>query len=296
MLFMISAAAVGATSKFEEPNLSSSSATDSVESHVGLVQGEPRFVELPDRLSSVVDRLSAEAPVHYYGFVAKRGQNVLLATPGEKNPEKQSWRIEYYHAEKWQTLTFEKQVFEGLEAGSQVIVRIVPAVPTVVPEQPYKIVFGSYPVLVKYDLHDEPGLVRIPGGRTIPGWLATQAYKETRLEVEFKDAKGTPLEGAAALLYIEFKNKDVAKIVRQFFSDKDGKISQVINLGQCYGGLQADEFVDKNRGFNTWSSRYEPGAYFVGNALLGTPEKNPHTFYIGHICSQRLIKTIPPKN
>ncbi|MEO6677768.1 MAG: hypothetical protein ABIO21_10360, partial [Pseudomonas sp.] len=53
-------------------------------------------------------------------------------------------------------------------------------------------------MLQRYDLHDEPGVIRIPSGRTEPGWLATQVYKEALLEVKFTDTKGTALEGAIA--------------------------------------------------------------------------------------------------
>lgn len=204
--------------------------------------------------------------------------------------------MEYYKDNRWQLLTSEKMAFSNVQEGTEMIARISSNQAGRVPSEPYQLVLGSYPVLSKYDLLDEPGVVRIQGGRTEPQWLATQAYKQARLEVKFTDSQGTPLEGAEVFFKLKFENGHIPEISRVLISDAKGVASQIIELGKCEGGKQAGDFVDKNKGFNTWRSHYEVGVYVIVNALLGTPDKAPHVFYLGHICKQKLIKTVRPRN
>lgn len=75
----------------------SSGQTNNTES----VDSQPRFTVLPDKVSSIADRLSKENPVHYYGFVALRGQDILLSTPGDAMPYKKPWKIEYRENDEW---------------------------------------------------------------------------------------------------------------------------------------------------------------------------------------------------
>lgn len=48
---------------------------------------EPKFIVLEDKLHSINDSLTSRHPVHYYGFVAKRGQDIILGFHGD-NPVK----------------------------------------------------------------------------------------------------------------------------------------------------------------------------------------------------------------
>jgi hypothetical protein len=255
---------------------------------------EPKFVVLQDKLHLMNDSLTSRHPDHYYGFVAQRGQDVLLTFPGG-DPVKEAWKVEYYEKGDWHVQNLETKVFSNLAPGAEVIIRITPRDPASKANISYALNFGSYPVLKKYDLHDEPGVIRIPSGYTEPGWLATQAYKEVLLEVKFTDTKDAPLEGGLAYFRLLF-DKDSGAVRHTLVSDADGSASRRVELGRCSGGKQARDFVHKQRGFDTWRSYYKVGDYSIQNLSLAATGKKPHTFQLGHICSQKLVQTVRPRN
>lgn len=254
---------------------------------------QPQFVIAEDGVHRISDHLSNQRPHHYYGFVALRGQDVLLELPNGE-PEREIWKVEYNVKGDWETLNFRSKVFKGLSSGANVIVRVTPRVSEVRDDIPYVLTFGSYPVMKRYDLLDEPGVLRIPSGYTVPNWLATQIYKETVLEIEFVDTKGAPLKGGFALLELSY-GKHEKSIKRVLVSDAQGLASERIELGRCDGGYEAQQFVDKQMGFNTWRSWYKVAGYHVRNVSLGSLEPNPKVFYLGHICTQRVQKTVAPR-
>lgn len=258
-------------------------------------ESQPRFTVLPDKVSWISDRLSKESPVHYYGFVALRGQDILLSTPGDAMPYKKPWKIEYRENDEWKQLTSEEVVFSGLQPGHEMIVRVSPAVAGETPAGSYNLAFGSLPVL-KYDLHDEPGVIRISGGRTVPAWLATQAYKQALLDVRFTDSKNAPLAGAVAEFSLRYKENVRPEIRLSLLSDERGQASKMIEFGRCTGGDEAEEFVHKQQGFNTWKSHYLVAGYSASNALRSSTTVRPHVFFLGHICSQKLVKSVRPNN
>lgn len=269
----------------------SSGQADNTES----VDSQPRFTVLPDKVSSIADRLSKENPVHYYGFVALRGQDILLSAPGDAMPYKKPWKIEYRENDEWKQLTSEEVVFSGLQPGHEMIVRVSPAVTGETPDGSYNLAFGSLPVL-KYDLHDEAGVIRIAGGRTVPAWLATQAYKQALLDVRFTDSKNAPLAGAVVNFSLGYHKQMRPAINFSLISDEKGQASKMVELGRCTGGYEAENFVHKQQGFNTWKSHYLVGGYSVSNALRSSKAKQPHVFFLGHICSQKLVKSVRPNN
>jgi hypothetical protein len=255
---------------------------------------EPKFVVLEDKLHSINDSLTSRYPVHYYGFVAKRGQDVILGFLGG-DPVKNAWKVEYYENGEWRTQNMETKVFSNLKPEAEVIIRVMPRHPENGTDISYSLNFGSWPVLKKYDLHDEPGVIRIPSGYTEPGWLATQVYKEALLEVKFEDTKGASLEGGMAFFRLSF-GIETAPVELHLISDANGLASKRIELGRCHGGKEAQDFVDKHMGFNTWRSHYIVGGYFVQNSSSATMTTPPHLFHLGHICSQRLVQTVRPRN
>ncbi|WP_431194226.1 hypothetical protein [Pseudomonas viridiflava] len=240
------------------------------------------------------DALTSRYPVHYYGFVSQRGQDVILMFPGG-NPTTQAWKVEYYENGNWVAHNLPSKVFSNLEPGAELIIRVTPGNQQHGTSIPYSLNFGSYPVLKKYDLHDEPGVIRIPSGYSEPGWLATQVYKEALLEVKFTDTKGAPLEGGVALFVLKYK-EDNATAQLLLTSDTNGLASRKVELGRCDGGTEALDFVDKHLGFNTWRSYYKVAVYAIGNNSAGNTVNAPHTFTLGHICTQRLIQTVRPRN
>lgn len=254
---------------------------------------QPLFTVIEDGVHLIKNVVNVKYPVHYYGFVVQRGQDVLIGLPNGE-PEAEAWKVEYTVSGEWAPLNFRNKVLKDLQVGDNVIIRVSPRPNTLANEIPYTVSFGSYPVMKKYDLLDEPGVLRIPSGYTVPDWLATQIYKEAVLNVEFSDTKGAPLKGGIAVFELSFGKNEKSE-TRVLISGADGTASERIHLGACYGGYEAKEFTDKNRGFNTWKSWYRVGGYHVRNILLETAPPNPHRFYLGHICTQRVQKTVAPR-
>lgn len=258
------------------------------------VVAEPRFTVLPDKLNSGMDSLTNTSPVHYYGFVSKRGQDVLLHSPSG-DPASKAWSVEYYENNKWVVQNTATKVFSNLSPGASVIVRIAAKHQVIPNGLAYSLVLGSYPVLKSFDLFDEPGVIRMPSGYTEPNWLATQIYKYALLEVRFTDTKGAALEGGVAGFWLRF-GKGELNIEDVFASDANGIISQRIELGRCYGGKQAKDFVHKQMGFNTWRSHYKVAGYVVTDYYLNPAPKMSSWLFLGHICDQTVLKTVAPNN
>lgn len=103
-----------------------------------------------------------------------------------------------------------------------------------------------------------------------------------------------PLQGGVVALELSF-GKGEMSVTRVLVSGADGHASARIELGRCYGGHEAKDFVDKQKGFNTWKSWYRAGGYHIRNISLGVTAPKPHIFYIGHICTQRVQKTVAPR-
>jgi hypothetical protein len=254
---------------------------------------QPKFEVLRDKLNLINDALTGRHPVHYYGFVAQRGQDVLLKIPSAYPPN-EPWKVEFYEKGEWNVQNSDIKVFSKLEPGAEIIVQVTPRSSLTQPNMPYSINFGSYPVLQDYNLHDEPGVIRIPSGRTEPAFLQTQVYKEALLDIKFTDTKGTPLEGGTAVLGLKHP-EDQSSIRVVLVSDAGGVASRKIELGRCYGGFEAPEFVHRQRGFNTWKSHYKVGQYFVYNWSTTNAIQSPRWLYIGHICSQQVMQTVRPR-
>ncbi|MCF5586332.1 hypothetical protein GIV65_26420, partial [Pseudomonas syringae] len=80
---------------------------------------------MTDKLHSIVDVLTSKYPVHYYGFASRRGQDVLLYSP-VGYPCTYPWKTEYYENGEWVAQTLETKVFTKLDAGAEVIGRVMP--------------------------------------------------------------------------------------------------------------------------------------------------------------------------
>lgn len=254
---------------------------------------QPKFEVLRDKLNLINDALTGRHPVHYYGFVAQRGQDVLLKIPSAYPPN-EPWKVEFYEKGEWNVQNSDIKVFSKLEPGAEIIVRVTPRSSLTQPNMPYSINFGSYPVLQDYNLHDEPGVIRIPSGHTEPAFLQTQVYKEALLDIKFTDTKGAPLAGASALFAYKYHgDKTLVSLI--LTSDAAGVASRRVDFGRCYGGTEAQDFVDKQRGFNTWRSYYKAASYSIQSLSAGNIANAPHTFYLGHICTQNLLNTVRPR-
>ncbi|MDC3743248.1 hypothetical protein KDL21_19670 [Pseudomonas syringae pv. syringae] len=102
------------------------------------------------------------------------------------------------------------------------------------------------------------------------------------------------MEGGMAILDLSFGKKE-ASTRHILVSGADAFASERIEFGRCYGGAEAQDFVHAQRGFNTWRSNYRVARYFVSNFSLGLITAMPHIFYMGHICTQTVLRTVAPR-
>lgn len=247
---------------------------------------EPVFNVLTDKVHSLSARLNSAASEHYYGFTALRGQDVLLDLKGQ-----QSIKVERHVAGVWELITDRgPNTLKNLMPGEEIIIRVTHNPAAAFGEGQYSLVFGSYPVLKNFELKGEEDVLRIPYGYAHPAWLPAQAYKDATLEAQFTDTTGAPLEGGIGRFVLGFNEGYKPSISILLFSDKDGKALNMIELGRCEGGNEANDFVDYSRGYNnTWRTHYRVGQYAVVNELAGKTLSAQYT--LGHICHQRLISS-----
>ncbi|WP_025993883.1 fibronectin type III domain-containing protein [Pseudomonas viridiflava] len=247
----------------------------------------PGAVVLSDKIHEITQTLESTSAVHQYSFTAIRGQNVLLATPGSQYDK--LWKVEYQvDGGEWKRKPYAGAYkISDLNPGSQVNVRVLAVEGGVFENAEYRIVFGSFPHM-NYDLLDEQGILPISAFQDkVDGFLATQAFKEVTLEATFTDSKAHPLEGGELLFSLTTGTKEEVK--KPFLSDKNGKISELIEFKRCEGGWLAKsiyENVDKTR--LTWSTRYEKGSYSASNILIGHLEDKVYEFKLGHLCKRWL--------
>ncbi|RMQ49847.1 hypothetical protein ALQ04_01304 [Pseudomonas cichorii] len=246
--------------------------------------------QLSDRLHQIDQTLQSVTTIHDYSFISVRGQDVLLATPGA-DMSKSLWRLEYQvDGGKWEPKTSSSPVpIRNLKPGSEVKVRVLAAAGAQFQQAAYRVVFGSYPHM-RYDLHHEEGLLKIPHGLTEPPFLATQAYTKALLEAWFTDSKAFPLEGGVIEFELDFKNGK-KKLSKSYISDIAGKVSELVEFNRCEGGKYAGNFVHKNdvKGRNTWGTLYRVGQYSALNVLLENMADKPHEYDFGHICKRTLV-------
>ncbi|MEE4911270.1 hypothetical protein V2K30_19655 [Pseudomonas alliivorans] len=247
----------------------------------------PGVVVLSDKIHEISQILESNSAVHQYSFTAIRGQDVLLTTPGSQYDK--LWKVEYQiDGATWKPKPYAgAQKISGLNPGSQVNVRVLAVEGVKFASTEYRIVFGSFPHM-NYDLLNEKGILPISAFQQyLEGFLATQAFKEATLEATFTDSKAYPLEGGQLKFSLTTGTKQ--NIEKVFISDREGKISQLIEFRRCEGGWPADdiyEFTDKTR--YTWSTRYEKGDYSASNILTGRLEDKVYTFKLGHLCKRWL--------
>lgn len=248
---------------------------------------EPVFSVLSDKIHNINGRLNSSASEHYYGFTSLRGQDVLL-----DSTSRQHIKVERHVDGAW-TLISGRNTLKGLKPGEEIILRVTHNQSTPFGGGEYSLVFGSYPVLKEFKFHDEEAVLRIPYGYAYPDWLPTQAYKQARIEVQFTDTSGAPLEGAKAGFGLNFDGAYRESISFHLFSNVEGKASRLVEFGRCEGGTQARDFVEYSRGYNnTWRSYYRTGGYVVLNSMVGVTI-NPEGYNLAHICRQQLVSSRP---
>lgn len=249
----------------------------------------PEFIVLSDKIHQIQEVLENSQSVHHYSFTSVRGQDVLLGTP-EPKMLNQLWKVEYQlNGSDWKVKAISSpEIFRGLDASSVVNVRVSAVGGAELVNEPYKIVFGSYP-LRDYNLHHEDGLARFPHDFSKDGFIATQAIEKALLEVKFWDSKGAPLEGG--VLQLKFKHFGPVELGSiTLVSGNDGKASRLLEFGKCKGGDLAKEFTQNlEKGRATWASRYRTGTYVGTNVLLENLADQPHVYLFGHICNRFLV-------
>lgn len=95
---------------------------------------------------------------------------------------------------------------------------------------------------------------------------------------------------------LSLKASRIRPVVEHVTSDEHGVATKVVNFDRCAGGHEAQDYVRYDHGVNTWRSYYYVGVYVFSNFLLGAQgnvEANKDFRLFGHICKQRLIKSVP---
>ena len=257
--------------------------------------GEMVLTVLSDQTHLLDGMLKSKTAVHYYSFTSVRGQDVIVSNaPGTSDTP--FWDLEYFDGAKWLKKPEAEDRFSSLLPGTEVLVRVVHRADTPFSLRRYRLAIGSYPVLKNFEFSDEIGVNRIPSGYTEPSWLWTQGYTQGVLTARFTDSVGAPLKGAVGRFVLSLKESRIRPVVEQVTSDEHGVATKVVNFDRCAGGHQAKDYVSYNYGTNTWRSYYYVGGYVFSNFLLGTKgdvEANKDLRLFGHICNQRLIKSIP---
>ena len=248
------------------------------------------FYELSDELHTKTAILESLGAVHYYSFKALRGQRVLLAIPAMREGSV-FWDVEYLEEGQWKALQSASKIFSGDGTHNELKVRVMHKKDLALAVQPYSVIMGSLPVLVKYELEDQHGVNRIPMGYTSPPFLMTQGYTYAFLEAHFTDSKGHPLKGASGVFELDLKESRIPKIVEQVTSNEAGRISKMISFGPCHGGRESGE-IKHYYGAGVWRSYYYVGSYTFRSqtfdpALAGAVSSKIRTF--GHICKHRKV-------
>ncbi|WP_110950113.1 hypothetical protein [Pseudomonas bohemica] len=254
--------------------------------------GEVILTVLTDQVHTLKAILKSDTANHYYGFKVVRGQKVLLSAPDSEA----FIDIEYLDGEQWRRSPAGGLAFSGLKPGSEIMVRVSHKKTVPFTSRSYELIFGSYPVLKKFQLHDEMGVNRMPPGHTEPRFLWTQGYTGANLEAYFTDTTGAPLKGAVGRFNLNLEQSRLSTVHAILTSDSAGRVVKNIKFRRCSGGREARDHVSYYRGSNTWRSNYYSGTYTFSNHLLGDvaeleAAKASRTF--GHICKQRLIKSVP---
>lgn len=256
------------------------------------MDGELVFTDLSDQVHVLQQIPKSATAVHYYSFTAVRGQMVLLAHSGDG--QRAAFKVEYLTGDKWEELVGDSRIFSGLGANGSVIVRVMSKIDVPRTSAAYRLILGSYPVLKKYELHDEVGVNRIPTGHTQPSWFWTQGYTQANLEAYFTDSVGAPLKGAVGRFTLGLSESRLKPVVEEVVSNHQGKVKTSITFGRCTGGHEALDHVTYHLGTHTWRSYYYVGGYTFSNALLGPAadaDAAQDLRLFGHICRQQLIKT-----
>jgi hypothetical protein len=257
----------------------------------------PVYTDLADKLNHLESSLASTTDVHYYSFTALRGQKVIVAwKEGVAVPP--NVQFEYFDKGGWNIKQLGgRYVFSEIKPGQALKIRLSQKQGLPFAQgQKYDIFFGSYPVLKKYALKDEAGVLKIPAGYSDLRWDTVQAYTDVTMEAFFTDTKNAPLEGAVARLKLELNESRIPLINSDAESDSAGRISQLVNMGRCVGGFEAKDFTRYDHGHNTWRTYYYKGSWLIYNRLLGNQsllESFPDQGTIGHICKHRLIRSVP---
>jgi hypothetical protein len=276
-----------------EAALDNSAVNNSVEfapnDSAGNVSG---VVALSDALHVKREVLASPDDVHYYSFIAVRGQKVVVARATDFIDEV-FWDIELLDSGEWKPLPETTMVFSGLVPGSEIQIRVSYKKGTVFIPQPYEVVFGSYPVLKEFKLRDQYGIKRIPSGHTQPSFLLVQGYTEANIEAYFVDSLDTPLKGAVGRLEMSLAESRIKPFFKDVVSDENGRIREVVNFERCYGGRESSD-INYMYGPGTWRSYCYVGEYRFTSLVSeqrGKAELLEGTQIFGHVCQHRKIKS-----
>jgi hypothetical protein len=255
------------------------------------VGAEPICEALSDQVHTLDGHLPDKATVKCYSFKALRGQNVLLVN---RAPAVGAFLlVEYFHDGQWKAgHPTSTTIISDLSPGDEVKVRIAYRQDRNYADTPYRLSFGSYPVMTDVTLTAPPVVNRVPVADT--GWVVgLQTHGELTYQASFTDSTNTPLKGAIGNLRL-YSNLGVEKpdVSHGITADDSGKASVSFKLDKCYGGEQISERNDR-QGTHYWRSYYNVVRWYAYDEMIGTEseiEASSRMEAFAHICQQQLIR------
>lgn len=257
------------------------------------VTEEPVLKELADEFHYLSHKLTSKQSAHYYGFTARRGQKVVLATPAV-DLDTVPWKLEYHENGTWKEKRGKfPQVFSNLRPGDFVIVRVTHREDKTYSANPYTVVLGSFPVMNDANVYTSDMVKRVPAADT-SRVLGVQTYSDLQFRAKFTDSTGHPLKGAGAMIHLFLKAGSTSPDLKKYaFSDYEGNVNFDIPLGKCSVGEMSVRQNEPNAENRHWLSTYNVAGWYAFEVFFESQKlttETPYVLGIAHICSQRLEK------
>ncbi|WP_440056157.1 hypothetical protein ACSLBF_08400 [Pseudoalteromonas sp. T1lg65] len=252
--------------------------------------------------NNITGNLDSANDIDLYQFTAVNGQDLALNFNSNGAAD---YIFEVFN-NGWVAISQNEPVpISGLQANQVITMRV--RANSAVPNNPnntYNLTVSS--VVASFSnnkVSGESNVNRIPLAAQSNPYLTTQAYRNVSWGVTLLDSTGAPIENATATLRIIKANSDKR---HTFTTDANGRISKTVNLGTCSPDIFNIEHTEYSYGYrNRWRSEVQLGGWQIlipTNVdadndgvidLIGVGGPNVPFVYLGHICDQDLISSVP---
>lgn len=242
---------------------------------------DTQFIELPDKINRIFDKLETATDVKYYSFIALRGQKVMI-NHVQQGDESSYWKIEYNIGEKWQlTPTSESLIIPSLAVGQRVKLRIShPIGSSFRQNRFFHIDFGSAPYA-----HNIRIETRGPSTGT---YFSTRTFRDQIMWAgNIRDSTDHYLEGATVDFILQPDNQAPSNTVVSRWVTIDGGIGKYIDFQSCIGRHSTAPFTGVYDNIRWWRAGYNSGHWYV--TVRGNPNTGISPVPITQICTMSMI-------